>query len=310
MTYPQGPGYGQGDSGQGQYGQYGAPAPQYGQAPQQYGQQYGQQVPQYGQQAPQYGAPAQYSAPKPPSQGLPHNSAQILALVVGGLGVITLFCGFLGAYKGETYRGGTESINIFSTGFTTPWALFSVAGVAALLTLVVGAGKHYTAAIASLSIVAALVTIFQFAASDAYSGADKAAGAIILLITTILGAIAAVLWLLVAAEQIKTAPAPVAGAVPVAPAGYTAPAAPSYETPAAPSYEAPSYEAPSYEAPSYEAQPASYGGSEAVTSYTPTHSASESETTYTPLPDAGDSGADSGSATTVFGTPTSEDDKK
>ncbi|MFZ2509914.1 MAG: DUF5336 domain-containing protein [Gordonia sp. (in: high G+C Gram-positive bacteria)] len=314
MTYPQGPGYGQGDSGQGQgqgqYGQYGAPAPQYGQpAP-----QYGQQAPsQYGQQPQQqYGAPAQYSAPKPPSQGLPHNTAQILALVVGGLGVITLFGGFLAGYKGGNEYVGTITVKLFATAFATPWALVAVAGVAALLTLLVGSSKHYAAAVASLSVVAGFATIFQFASTDAETGA----GAIVLLITSILSAIVAVGWVLVESEQIKVAPAPVAGVTSAGLGGYAAPVAPSYggsayEAPATPSYEAPSYAAPSYETPSYEAPATpSYGGSEAATSYTPSHSASESATTYTPLPDTGDSAVDAGSATTVFGTPTSDDEKK
>lgn len=233
MTYPQsGPNYGQGDAA-GQYGQqqYGA-QPQYGQqqygAAPQYGQQYGgaPQSPdasaqygqqQYGQSQPQYGAPQQYQAPKPPSQGLPHNISVILAAVVGGLGVIMLFCGFLAGYKVDSQYVDI-SYKVFESPFATPYTVFAAAGIAALLTLLVGATKQYVAGITALTVVAALVTIFQFATSHG----DNGAGAILLLVFSVLGALASVFWLLVEVGTVKTAPAPGTAAAPAAAAPATA----------------------------------------------------------------------------------------
>jgi len=232
MTYPQsGSGYGQGSYGQGegqpQYGQqaqYGQ-SDQYGQAAQ-YGQQYGQSA-QYGQaqydpqQQAQYGyGQQQYTAPKPPSQGLPPQTGLILAATVAGLGILMLFLGFLAGYK-----GGDESVKLFETFFALPWALFAVAGVAAALTFIVGAGKQFVAGITALTVTSALISIFQFATKGLYDGADKGAGAIILLIFTILGAIAAVLWLLIEAGFVQVAPAAAAPAAEAAAASGAAPAA-------------------------------------------------------------------------------------
>lgn len=198
MTYPQsGSGYGQGAAGQPQYGQqaeYGQQ--QYGQ--QQYGQQqygYGQQ--QYGQQ--QYG----YQAPKPPSQGLPANTGMILAAVIGALGAITLFCGFIAGFKATGAYGASYSAKLFETEFATPYGLLAVAGVLALVTFLLGTEKWVAGVVFALSTVAAFVTVFQFATADA----DKGAGAIILLITSILAFLAAIVWLLIESGQIKTVPA-------------------------------------------------------------------------------------------------------
>lgn len=242
MTYPQSGGYGYGygqdpqaaqnqQYGQQQYGQqgYDATQGQYGQqaqyGQQQYGQQaaaqdpYGQQPAgqdPYGQQQAQYG----YGAPAPAGQGLPANTPTILAGVIGGLGVITLFCGFL---AGAKYDGAylSTSSKLFESAFVGPYVLLAVAGLIALVTFVLGTEKW---AVGSVFALSALVTIFQFATADA----DNGAGAIVLLITSILSAIAAVVWLLVEGGQIKTAPADATAAAAASSAGYSAPAADAY----------------------------------------------------------------------------------
>ncbi|WP_454162248.1 DUF5336 domain-containing protein [Gordonia iterans] len=355
MTYPQsGPNYGQSDSGQGQQygaGQYGQPqygatpqygSDQYGSAPygqqqqygaggqqygtgaqQQYGsaQQYGQQ--QYGQQ---YGESPQYQAPKPPSQGLPANTGQILSLVVGALGVVMLFCGFLAGYKvdGEYI---SRSVKLFETGFVAPYSLFVVAGVLALLTLLAGAGKQVVAGITALSLVAAIVTIFQFATND-----GNGVGAILLMVFSILGTLAAAVWLLVECGQIKTAPAGAAASADSAAAtsaAATSAASTSAAGAAGYSYgdhgasgQAPSGQAPygqssgAHAAPSYGDSSSSYGSGATGSSYgaTPSYQppANADATTFASSPAAPEApsgsetsvlgGGGDGSETTVFGT--------
>ncbi|KXT56507.1 hypothetical protein Y710_13575 [Gordonia sp. QH-12] len=233
MTYPQsGSGYGQGDAGsQSAYGQqYGQQSgygqQQYGQ--QQYGQQagYGQQYAaqqQYGQQGYGYQQPQQ-----PASQGLPANTTTILAAVIGALGVITLFCGFVAGFKETGPYGAQYSAKLFETEFATPYGLIAVAGVLALVTFLLGTEKWVAGVVFALSTVGALITVFQFATADA----GKGAGAIILLITSILAFLAAVVWLLIEAGQIKTAAADASAAVAAPAAAHAAPAA----DPAASSY--------------------------------------------------------------------------
>lgn len=204
MTYPQsGSGYGQGDAGaqsaygQQQYGQQqaGYGQQQYGQPQAAYGQQqYGQQ--QYGQQG--YG----YQAPKPAGQGLPANTTTILAGVIGGLGVIMLFLGFLAGAKAEGYRT-TVTAKVFETNFVGPYVLLAVAGVLALVTFLLGREKWVAGGVFALTTVSALVTIFQFSTVEY----DKGVGAILLLIFSILAFLASVVWLLIEGGQIKTAPA-------------------------------------------------------------------------------------------------------
>ncbi|QRY63115.1 DUF5336 domain-containing protein [Gordonia sp. PDNC005] len=227
MTYPQSGGYGYGQDPQGaqnqQYGQqgYDAAQGQYGQAAQ-YGQQaqdpYGQQA-QYGYGAPQQPVPA-------PSQGLPANTPVIVAAVIGALGVITLFCGFLAGYS---FDGGEyssrDSVKIFETSFGVPWALLAVAGLVALTTFALGVEKWVVGSVLALTVVSAFGTVFIFAGADAGS-ASNGAGAIVLLITSILSAIAAVVWLLIEGGQIKLAPADAAAAA--GSVGYAAPAADQY----------------------------------------------------------------------------------
>lgn len=252
MTYPQSGGYGYGQNPQGgqdpqqygqqaQQGQYGQQyqAGQYGQqAQQQYGQaQYGQQD-QYGQA--QYGDQAQYGygAPQQPKapQQLPATTPKILAAVIGGLGVITLFCGFLTGSSitaGAGRYSSTYSQKLFSTEFSVPYGLLAVAALIALVSLILGAEKWVVGTVFSLTVVSVLVTIFQFSTNQA----DNGAGAIVLLITSILAAIAAVVWLLIEGGQLKLADATATAA-----AGVAAPAvdtsAQAAAQPAAAGYEA------------------------------------------------------------------------
>ncbi|MFT4088240.1 MAG: DUF5336 domain-containing protein [Gordonia sp. (in: high G+C Gram-positive bacteria)] len=241
----------QGSDQQGQYG-YSQPAGQQGYGQQGYGQygqqsygqpsagQYGQQ--NYGQQQ-GYGAPA----PSPASPGLPANTTTILAGVVGGLGVLMLFLGFLAGSKTTLYYGfgerQTVSVKLFQTTFVGPWLLLALAGVLALLTFLLGHAKWVTGAIAALSVVSALSTVFIFATAD-----NTGIGSILLLVFSILALLASVFWLLIEGGQLKVAPvaATPAAAATAAPAASAQAAAPGQ--PAASQgygYDAASYQTPS-----------------------------------------------------------------
>lgn len=292
MTYPQsGPGYGQGDSGQPQYQQQYGQQAGYGQ--QQYGQQqYGAQA-GYGQQGQQYG----YQPPKPPSQGLPANTPMILAAVVGALGLITLFCGFVPGVgtKSESVGAYTVegiSIDLFLSAFATPWILLAAAGAVAGTTFLLGIEKWAVGVASSLSIISAVATIFIFAVADGVK-----IGAIILLITSILAAAASVLWLLVEGGQVQTAPAVATAGAQAAPAAASDPSAYGYgqpagqQQPAAQSYGQP---APTYGQPAqatYQADP-SYGQPAA------SHQAQPDSSPSNPAPGAPEAGP-----TTAFQKP-------
>lgn len=196
MSYPQ--------SGQNS-GAYGQPD---------YGQQYGQ--PAYGQ--PQY---------PQPSQGLPPLTPRILAAVVGGLGVLQLFLGFLGVASIETpdwvhdipaeYRGeytSQDSPKIFESWAVMPYVLLALVGLLALATLVIGTSKQLVSLIASLGIAAMLVTIFQFASFETGDEISYGAGFIVLLIFSILIALVSIFWWIVAAGFVKVASTPQAPAAP------------------------------------------------------------------------------------------------
>lgn len=201
---------GQEYGGQQGYGQ------QYGQAAQSYGQGqpgYGQSTgPGYGQQGQQgYGQPGysqqgqqgygQYGySPQPakqPSQGLPAITPVLLAAAIGAFGLIVLFSGFLSA--AETYD---FALKLFQTQYNAPYTLISVAGILALISLIPGIKVPAAPIVASLAITSFLITLFQFLNID-----DNGAGAIVLLIFTLLSAVLAVVWLLTDAGVIKVAPA-------------------------------------------------------------------------------------------------------
>ncbi|MGW6032924.1 DUF5336 domain-containing protein [Gordonia terrae] len=195
-------GYGQ------QYGQagqsYGQGQPGYGQSPAQgYGDQgYGQQgygQPGYGQQGQQGYGQYGYSQPpvKQPSQGLPAITPVLLAAAIGAFGLIVLFSGFLSA--AETYD---FALKLFQTQYNAPYTLISVAGILALISLIPGIKVPAAPIVASLAITSFLITLFQFLNID-----DNGAGAIVLLIFTLLSAVLAVVWLLTDAGVIKVAPA-------------------------------------------------------------------------------------------------------
>ncbi|WOC11559.1 DUF5336 domain-containing protein [Gordonia sp. MP11Mi] len=229
MSYPQSGGYGYGQNPQGAQ-PYGQPA-DYGQ--QYEGQQYGQQG--YDAQAQQAQAQAQaqqgqyaqqqyqqqyqqgqygYGAPQQPANpGLPANAPTILAGVIGALGIITLFCGFLGAVGVPDGYSGTAP-KLYESFYVGPYVLVAVAGVTALTTFILGIEKWVVGSVFAFTVIAAFVTIFQFSTAEG----DKGVGGIILLITSILSAIAAVVWLLVEGGQIKLADAVAtpAAAAPVA----------------------------------------------------------------------------------------------
>ncbi|WP_026918762.1 DUF5336 domain-containing protein [Gordonia shandongensis] len=310
MTYPQsGSGYGQ------QYGQQAGyqPPSAYGQQAQ-YGQQgqydqqaqYGQQAQaQYGQQAQdpygqQYAAQAQYGyqQPKAPSQGLPANISTILAGVVGGLGVLMLFLGFLAGYK-MSFRGSSDSVKLFETAYSAPYIVFAAAGFVALTSLLLGSAKWVASIVFSLTAVATFVTIFQFATLD---GMDNGVGAILLLVFTILALIAAIVWLLVEGGQLTVAP-PAAGtpaAAAAAPStdaaayGYGSYGQQDQAQSGAGTYQPGTYQAGTYQAGSYQATqygqqqtPApSYGQTEIVSTDS-TADAAEGATTAFPKPESG-----------------------
>ncbi|MGO3327703.1 DUF5336 domain-containing protein [Gordonia sp. (in: high G+C Gram-positive bacteria)] len=243
MSYPQSGGYGYGQNPPGaqqygqpaDYGQYGGQqygdqqygGQQYGDqqyAGQQYGGQYGQQQgydaqaqAQYGQQYQQqaqygYGVPQQPSNP-----GLPANTPTIIAAVIGALGIITLFCGFLDAVGvPDGYSGSAP--RLYESFYVGPYILIAAAGVVALTTFILGVEKWVVGSVFALTVVSALVTIFQFSTAEG----DKGVGGIILLITSILSAIAAVVWLLVEGGQVKLASAEATQSVPVDASQYAA----------------------------------------------------------------------------------------
>ncbi|MFE0749436.1 DUF5336 domain-containing protein [Gordonia sp. NPDC058843] len=208
QSYGQGqPGYGQspaqgyGDQGYGDqgYGQQGYGQPGYGQHGQPGQQGYGQ-----------YGYSPQPA--KPPSQGLPAITPVLLAAAIGAFGLIVLFSGFLSA--AETYD---FALKLFQTQYNAPYTLMSVAGILALISLIPGIKVPAAPIVASLSITAFLITLFQFLNID-----DNGAGAIVLLIFTLLSAVLAVVWLLIDAGVIKVAPAVGAATAAVTPGSSAA----------------------------------------------------------------------------------------
>lgn len=200
--------YGQGQPGYGQ-----SPAPGYGQ--QGYGQQgYGQ--PGHGQDQQGQQGYGQYGySPQPtkaPSQGLPAITPVLLAAAIGAFGLIVLFSGFLSA--AETYD---FALKLFQTQYNAPYTLISVAGILALISLIPGIKVPAAPIVASLAITSFLITLFQFLNID-----DNGAGAIVLLIFTLLSAVLAVVWLLVDAGVIKVAPAVGSATAAVAPGSSAA----------------------------------------------------------------------------------------
>lgn len=293
MSYQPGGGYGQQPGASGQpYGQqypgYGQPAggqPTGGQQaagqqspgvhggslhgggqqpPQSYGQPaYGGQ-PSYGQQPPgRYDYGAQAPVQPRPSAGLPANVRLILAAVVGGLGVLTLFCGFL-----PGVREGSASIPVFGAAsqFAAPYLAIVVAGLLALTFFLPGDKTPPVAVVTALTLGGTVVALFAMISKGDYAP-DTGAGAIILLVVGVLMSIAAVLWLLVDSGLVKTADTATA-----APGVSSAPGVPNAPgTPAAPG-DSSGYAAPPAPAPS-SSDPQSYGsyGTYGATQYSPSY---------------------------------------
>lgn len=199
----QNPGYGQG---------YGQPAPGYGQQPagqqgygqpsQPYGQQgYGQQPAQgyaqqgYGQQ--DYGQ--QGYGQSQGSKGLPADLAKYLAYAVGAFGLINFFLGFASAFDAEGFD--VDQNNLFLR-LPTAIALLGAAGLIALTTALLRQNTKLSGIVAALSIIGALVLLFQFLTKG---DIDAGIGFILAIVFAILQAAVAIAWLLTEAGIIKTA---------------------------------------------------------------------------------------------------------
>ncbi|MCZ4578859.1 DUF5336 domain-containing protein [Gordonia amicalis] len=220
QQYPQSGQQGYGQSPQQNYGQQYGHQQGYGQ---QYGQQQGYEQQGYGQQGyGQYGysQQQQQQPAKPPSQGLPAITPTILAGVIGLFGLVVLFSGFLAAAKAYDFE-----VQLFQTQYNAPYALVAVAGVLSLIWLIPGVKVAAAPIVASLTVTAFLITLFQFLNVD-----DNASGAIVLLIFSLLSAILAIVWLLIEAAVIKVAPAvgaPSSATGPISTAASTADASAS-----------------------------------------------------------------------------------
>ncbi|MFT3899216.1 MAG: DUF5336 domain-containing protein [Gordonia sp. (in: high G+C Gram-positive bacteria)] len=183
MSYPGQAGYGQQPNPQQPYGQQ----PAYGQPQQGYGQQpaYGQQP--YGQQG--YYGQQQYAAPKPPSQGLPANIAQILAFATAGVGGLL----FLLSFAARTFLRD-EAVALIVIGLVG--ALAGLAKDKILATLAV--------VFASVAFLPGIIYLIRYAGEDYGPGAMSWVSlffALVVLAVTIL-------WLLVTLGKVKVAPEP------------------------------------------------------------------------------------------------------
>ncbi|MGV9672719.1 DUF5336 domain-containing protein [Gordonia sp. NPDC003504] len=228
QSYPQGYGQ-QGYGEQSGYGQQG-----YGQ--QGYGQQgYGQQG--YGQQG--YGQPA---APKQPFAGLPPIVAPVLAATIGVLGVVVLFCGFAAGLTGSetdpfTGQEVQGSIELFASYLNAAYVLVVLTGFLAFTGLL----KSYRVApaVAAASVAGVFITILTYVGSDLQANTEHGAGAIILLVLSILIFLLSIFWLLLDLKVIKTAPVPDAAAAGATPGTATDQASTDPTAPAASAYGQP-----------------------------------------------------------------------
>jgi len=200
VTYqPGGSGYGEG-----QQPTYGQQQPQ-----QQYPQQYGQQ--QYGGQ-PQYGYGQYGGYQQPARQGLPVNLWQYLVYGIGVLGLVNLFIGFAPGLSG----GSGDGNHVYLFVFVAPLLLLAAGGLLALPSLLPKQAR-YAAPVAVLSIVGALVVLFQIivvptsSATEYSESSDIGIGTILLCVFGFIQAALAVAWLLVEAGVIKTGPVAPAG---------------------------------------------------------------------------------------------------
>jgi hypothetical protein len=190
-------GYGQQPSGQQPAGQQG-----YGQPSQPYGQQgYGQQPAQgyaqqgYGQQGYGQQGYGQSQGPK----GLPADLAKYLAYAVGALGLINFFLGFAPAFDAEGFD--VDQNNLFLR-LPTAIALLGAAGLIALTTALLRQNAKLSGIVAALSVIGALVLLFQFFTKG---DIDAGIGFILAIVFAVLQAAVAIAWLLTEAGIIKTA---------------------------------------------------------------------------------------------------------
>ncbi|MGJ0119487.1 DUF5336 domain-containing protein [Williamsia sp. MIQD14] len=217
---PQQPGQGGAQQGYGQQPAYGQPGQQgyqgYGQQPGQqgvqqgYGQQpgqqgYGQQP--WGQQAWGQGAqggqqPWGQPAPaKKPSQGLPAAIGTYLVYILTALGLVNLFLGFA---NGISFGDTAGSSTLFQSIIGVPLLVLAGAGLIAGTTLLPNITGKVSHIVAPLSVVAALMALFQIVTLP--EGVSAGIGSILLLVFGLIQAVVAVVLLLVDAKVLKTAP--------------------------------------------------------------------------------------------------------
>ncbi|MFM9378288.1 DUF5336 domain-containing protein [Gordonia sp. VNK21] len=154
--------------------------------------------------APPQSGPPQSGSPQstaPPGRTLPAGTRTVLIGTVAGLGILMIFLGFLNAESSTSYNdygGYTYTAKVFESWAVGPYLLLAVAGVVCALTFLLGSHKWVAGAVAALTVVSVLVTVFQFASGD-----DNGAGMVMLLICALLSAVAAVIWVLIEAGHLK-----------------------------------------------------------------------------------------------------------
>ncbi|MGU3292403.1 DUF5336 domain-containing protein [Williamsia sp. M5A3_1d] len=207
--YGQQPTYGQ--PGQQGYQGYGAQPGQqagqsgYGQQPGQqgYGQQpWGQQA--WGQGQGQQGGQQPWGQPTPvkkPSQGLPAAIGTYLVYILTALGLVNLFLGFA---NGISFGDTAGSSTLFQSIIGVPLLVLAGAGLIAGTTLLPNITGKVSHVVAPLSVVAALMALFQIVTLP--EGVSAGIGAILLLVFGLIQAVVAVVLLLVDAKVLKTAP--------------------------------------------------------------------------------------------------------
>ncbi len=199
------PGYGPPQSGQG-YGQGQQPAPGAGYppvygAPDQRGP--GQAGPDAGPSAPDQRGAGQAGPDAGPSRSGSRSKpkaaidfARILPLVVGVLGVLAFFFGFLSAWKLDQ-QGSDASISVYATAGAYLPILLLLTGLLAVAPLI-PKGRKYTLPTALLAVVGFLAALTQLISGDGSYGANLSVGVglILLLVVSLLQALAAAFaWL-------------------------------------------------------------------------------------------------------------------
>ncbi len=128
---------------------------------------------------------------RPAKPGTAPDLARILPLVVGGLGVLAFFFGFLSAWKLDQ-QGSDASISVYATAGAYLPILLLLVGVLAVAPLI-PKGRKYTLPTALLAIVGFLAALTQLISGDGSYGANLSVGAglILLILVALLQAAAA-----------------------------------------------------------------------------------------------------------------------